>query len=448
MAADATAVSAPDVVKLFKSVYGDVHDLQPDDQRLAKDIAWDDAKKVGEKFVEALVLSAEVGITLGGSGSEAFEINPAIAGAVKQTEVSPYVSVLPSIVPWAVISRSAGGGEKAFFDGTKHVVKNNLKSHQKFQEMMRFYGQSDGGLGYVSYANSVTYRGATMTNGACTLAYKGTSKSFATGGIVAADKLILFHPGTFAAGHWVGMKGMRVAQVATATGVVVGQGKLVGVDAANGIIEVDFTPTAATSATSHKMVIVGMESTGEMLGIQKILSTRGSLYGINNNQYELLQGGRATITGKLTFAKLNLAIADLVNVGGLEGDLDAYVNPRTWATLTSDQDTAQQGGKDYKPSEAQQGFEDIVFYSQTGKVTVKAHRLVKEGEAYCLHLPDWCRSGSAEISFKVPGMKEDLIFPLENQAGYAFRSFSDQYVFCYAPCRSLLIDGINDESTT
>ncbi len=115
--ADSTAVSAPDVVKLFKTVYGDVHDLQPDDQRLAKDIAWDDAKKVGEKFVEALILSGEVGITLGGSGSEAFEINPAIAGAVKQIEVSPYVSVLPSIVPWAVISRSAGGGEKAFFDG-------------------------------------------------------------------------------------------------------------------------------------------------------------------------------------------------------------------------------------------------------------------------------------------------------------------------------------------
>lgn len=447
MAADSTAVSAPDVVKLFKTVYGDVHDLQPDDQRLAKDIAWDDAKKVGEKFVEALILSGEVGITLGGSGSEAFEINPAIAGAVKQVEVSPYVSVLPSIVPWAVISRSAGGGEKAFFDGTKHVVKNNLKSHQKFQEMMRFYGQADAGLGYVSYATA-TYRGASLTAGAGTLAYKGTDKTFATGGCVLADKLILFGPGSFAAGFWVGMKGMRVAQVATATGVVVGQGKLVGVDALNGIIEVDFTPTVATSATSHKIVIVGMESTGEMLGIQKILSTRGTLYGLNNNAYELLQGGYKVITGKLTFTKVNLAIADLVNVGGLEGDIDAYVNPRTWATLTSDQNTAQDAGKDYKPSEAQAGFEDIVFYTQAGKLTIKAHRLVKEGDAFLLHLPDWCRSGSAEISFKVPGMKEDLIFPLENQAGYAFRSFSDQYVFCYAPCRSLLISGINDEAAS
>ncbi len=445
--AESTAVSGPEVVKLFKNVYGDVHDLQPDSQRLAKDIAWDDAKKVGEKFVEALILSAEVGITLGGSGSEAFEINPAIAGAVKQTEVSPYVSVLPSIVPWSVISRSAGAGEKAFFDATTHVVKNNLKSHQKFQEMMRLYGQSDGGLGYVSYATA-TYRGATLTAGAGTLTYKGTSKTFATGGCVLADKLIMFNPGSFAAGHWVGMKGMRVAQVATATGVVVGQGKLVGVDALQGIIEVDFTPTVATSETSHKLVIVGMENTGEMLGIQKILSTRGLLYGINNNTYELLQGGLKTITGKLTYAKLNLAVADLVNVGGLEGDLDVYVNPRTWATLTSDQNTAQDAGKDYSPKEAVAGFEDIVFYSQTGKITIKAHRLVKEGEAMCLHLPDWCRSGSAEISFKVPGMKEDLIFPLENQAGYAFRSFSDQYIFCYAPCRSLLINGINDESAT
>src|SRR3954471_9640492 len=152
------SVSSGDVVNVFKRVYGDVTNLLPEDFPLAKAIPFSEKQKVGDSYVECVVLTNETGITLGGSTMDAFELNPAIAGVVKQTSVTPSITVLPSVVPWGVISRSAGAGDKAFFDATKFIVKNNLRSHGRFQEAFRLYGQSASLLGYVSYA-SATYRG-------------------------------------------------------------------------------------------------------------------------------------------------------------------------------------------------------------------------------------------------------------------------------------------------
>ena len=125
-------ISSAEVVNLFKNVYGDLQDILPKDALLAKKIPFVNGQKVGSKFVEAIVLSHETGVTFGGSSMDAFEIEPANAGAVKQAEIEPSSIVLPSIIPFGVISRTAGGGEKAFYAATKHVIKNNLRSHTKF----------------------------------------------------------------------------------------------------------------------------------------------------------------------------------------------------------------------------------------------------------------------------------------------------------------------------
>ena len=86
--------TAPEAVQLFKKVYGDLKDLQPEDQLLAKDIAFQQSAKTGDSYVIAAVLSAETGWTLGGSGFDAFELNPAISGITKQATVQPSVTVL------------------------------------------------------------------------------------------------------------------------------------------------------------------------------------------------------------------------------------------------------------------------------------------------------------------------------------------------------------------
>jgi len=437
-----SSVSTSDVVNLFKRVYGDIKDLLPEDYLLAKDIPFNSKQKVGEKYIEAVVLSHETGWTLGGSGMDAFELNPAIAGAVKQAEVTPYISILGSVVPFGVISRSAGGGEKAFFDATKHIVKNNLKSHGKLLEILRLYGQSSELLGYVSYATA-TYRGVAFTNGTGTL----NSVAF-TNGINAAAKAILLAPGQFASGIWSGMEGATVQQV-NASGVVVAEGQLVTSESEYGYITVDFTPVAASSTTSHRLCFKGMAEAKDMVGIHKILANTGSLFGISTSAYSLWKGSRSTLAStKLTLGRIQDVIANAVNRGGLDGDVVAYVNPRTWATMVTTEAGARRYDGSYKTSEFDNGAEAITFYHQTGKSIIKSHRFVKEGQSFLLHQADWSRSGSAEVSFTVPGIDKEIIFPLENQAAMAFRSYADQYIFCNAPAKSILVDGINDEAAS
>ncbi len=444
------AVSNNTVIELFKNVYGDMHDVVPDDEILSKEIPWADGAMVGSKFIEDVVLGAEVGITWGGSGQDAFEINSAIAGAVKQTEVTPFVSVLPSILPFATVSRSVGGGEKAFLAATKFITKNNLKSHNELREVARLYGQSAAGLGYVSYYSG-TYRGAAFANGTGTLTTDAAGSTITfTNGINVASQAILFNLGSYAPGFWVGKQGIRVAQVLVSSGAVVASGKLVSTNAALGYITVDFVPVAASSLTSHKMVYWGWQNQGENPGIQNILSTRGNLFAINNLVYTLFQGSVYDAGNvALSLGTLQQAVANAVGGGGLMGDLTVLVNPRTWTNLGQTEAGLRVYDQSYNPSQAENGFRKLEYYSQNGKLSIVAHRCVKEGDAFALKMETWKRSGSAQVGFKVPGMDQasgSLIRELENQAGFKFQSYTDEYVFCYQPAHNIYITNINDQT--
>ena len=439
--------SNADVLQTFKRVYGDLTNLLPEDFPLAKYIPFSEKQKVGEKYVEAVVLTSEVGFTLSDS-TDAFELNPAIAGTVKQVEVVPYISVLPSIVPWGVMSRSAGGGDKSFFDATKFVVRNNLRSHSRLQESLRIYGKAPNLLGAVSYASQV-YRGVSFTNGTGTLPNTRFGSITFTNGVNTAGKYILVAPGEFAAGLWLGFEGVKLLQV-NSSGVVQASGKLVAVDSKYGVLKVDFTPVAASSVGSSRICYDGMQGAGkEYYGINYILTKTGNLFGVDNTQFSLWSANQYDCKSqKLTMGKFQEAVADAVNKGNLDGDLDVWLNPRSWATIATTEAGLRVYDDSYKSSQAEQGFESVTFYTQEGKAVFRPHRMVKEGEAYALHSPSWSRSGSAEVSFQVPGMAQDVIFPLQNQAGYAFRSYSDQYVFNHEPAKQIYFYGINDEAAS
>jgi hypothetical protein len=191
-----------------------------------------------------------------------------------------------------------------------------------------------------------------------------------------------------------------------------------------------------------------MESQKEMLGIHKILSTQGTLFGIPTNQYSLWRGNVSTLSQvKFKLENVQTSIAQAVNRGALEGDVEVLVNPRTFSTLVTTESGARRYDSSYK-AEAENGFENIVFYHQAGKATIRSHRKVKEGHSFMLSAECWSRSGSAEVAFSVPGVDKDIIFPEPNMSAYSFRTYSDQYVFCHAPAKNILVTGINDESAS
>lgn len=438
-------VSNATIMNLFKKVYGDITNLVPEGYPVIEAVEFSQKAKVGESYNEAVVLTNENGWTLGGSAGDIFDINPAKAGAVKQAVIPAYVSVLSSVVPWSVLSRSAGGGEQAFIDGTKHIVANNIKSHMKLVETLAMYGQADALLGYVSYATA-TYRGVSFTTGTGTLG----GVAF-TNGVNTSSKAILLAPGSFASGVWIGAEGATVNQV-NSSAVIVASGTLLSVDSENGILYVDFVPVAASSTTSHRLCFDGQELSKDMVGINKIMGNTGTLFGISastSSGYSLWRGSQTALSAALlTFDRLQIAAANATNRGGLDQDVMVLCNPRSFAKLVNAEAARREYDKSYKSSEFDNGAEAIKFYYAGGSMEVKPSRFCKEGEAYGLAMDTWLRSGSAQVSLKVPGVDKEIIFPLENSSAHAFRSFSDQYMFCRAPARNFYISGINDEASS
>jgi hypothetical protein len=440
-----------EVMQVAKRVYGDLKNLVPQDQMLQKLISFSQRARVGDRYQIAATLTRELGFTLGGTGSEAFEINPAVAGTTKQTDVFAYASVLSSVIPWVVASRAAAAGDAAFVDATKYVTRNNLKSHQFLLELMRFHGQSDSLLGTITRFTA-TYRGVSFTAGTGTLVsdiFGSLSFTNSVSGVYA-----LVSPGQFAP-FWVGLEGVTVQILLN--GAVQQELKLVGVDADLGILKFDGAVTAPGSSDTLKLALLGMKDNKELIGINKQLTATGTLFGINKSQYSLWASNiQSCATGstknKFSFDYLQAGIAKAVNRGGLgmeeAGDLEVLVNPRTWAKLITTEAGKRKYDDSYKPSEVEDGAEAIKFYGQNGVNMIRACRMVKEGEAYGIHVPTWERGGSVgEVTFSVPGFSE-VIYPLENQAGFKMSSYSDQFIFCHGPAKNIYWNNINDEATS
>lgn len=444
--------SSSSVIQIFKKVYGQMNTsaLPMDDLLINKEVAYTKKGRVGDKYVEAIVLGSEVGITFAGSGGEVFNINPAIAGAIRQSEISPSISVLRSVIPWQSISRSLGD-DAAFVEATKHVVRNNMLSHKRFQEIVKIHGQNTTKLlGRVAYMTA-TYRGASFTNGGGTLTSSLYGSLTFTAGVLSSsgNNYILLNAGDFASGIWVGMQGVKVKQLLASNLSVVAEGKLISADSALGILKVDFTPVAASSSGSHILAFEGMEVSNEMVGIKKILKNTGTLFNINAATYPLWKGNVGTITGKLTFAKLEAFVADMVNAGGLSGDLKVYVNPRTFHNIVASELAARQYDYSYNKSEIVNGGKAIRFAYAEGDLEIIGHRYIMEGDCLLLKTDEWMCSGSQDIATQIEGMPEEkLIFQLQDQGAYVFHTYGDVYMFCRSPAKNGLLEGINDESAT
>lgn len=433
----------------FKRVYGDITNLLTEDYILSKEIPFKQEAKVGDSYVIALTLAREGGITYAGTAQTAFAINPGSAGATKQARVIPSQSILTSVLALAFISRGVSS-EASFANTTKDHVKNHLSSHEYFREVSRWYGQSTELLGTVSYAPTGTlYRGATYTgSGTVTLTRPADGSTIAfTAGINVDEKAILMAPGQYAAGFWAGNDtSVRVLQV-DSTGAIVASGLIIGTDVDLGIVYVDFVPVAATSTTSHRLCFEGMESGQDAVGVHRILSNVGTLFEISAATFSLYRANVLSLgQKKFNLKALQFGVSQAVNRGALNKPLMIFVNPRTFASMSNDEASLRKYDASYKSAQANNGFEAIEYFAANGANQVVAYNMIKEGHAFGLEKASWVRSGSAEVSFKIPGFSEaDLIFPLENQAGFVLRSYSDEFIICKRPCWQILWKDIDSD---
>jgi hypothetical protein len=320
-------------------------------------------------------------------------------------------------------------------------MKNHIASHNSLVCISKLYGQSTEGLGTVSYAPVGTvYRGATYASsaGSITLTKKdGTTIAF-TNGVNTASKAILMAPGQFASGFFVGKKGLKLEQIVASTGAVAASGSLVGWDARLGIIYVDFTPVVATAVGSHYIAPKGWAAGKCMVGMHRIITNTGSLFGINAADEPLWSGNVIDLgQKKFNLKAVHEGVADAVNAGGLDEPLDIIVSPRCFGQMASDEAAFRKYDASYK-AKAENGFEAIEYYAANGLNRIHSSSKVKEGDVFAFVRGSTRCSGSQLPSFRVRGMNMDIIQPLQDQAGFVIRSFSDQYVMCRQPAKQIL----------
>lgn len=412
--AEANVFSTPDntvgqLNGFFKEIYSDkLKDLIPEGLKIVNAIPFiSKDKQGGNNFHQPVILQQEHGITFAASDEDAFNLLPAVAGAVKDATVRGNPMVLRSVLGYAAASRAMKGGQQAFMEATKYLVSNMLRSMSKKLEIQMLYGQK--GYGTVE-----------------------TTPSSTTVAITDAE---------WAPGIWAGAEGMLIDIYNAAGDTLRGSFTIASVDLDAKTITLSTSPVAAGVANTDVIYHKGAFG-NEFAGIHKILeTTSGSLFGINVGTYNLFKGNSYNVSGALSFAKLTKAAARPVEKG-LDSKLTVLVNPRGWADLLNDQAALRSYDSSYTSSQIQNGAKSLKFHSQNGELEIIPSIYVKEGYAYALALEEWVRVGSSDITFKRPGQGEDFFRDLENSAGYEMRLYTDQAVFCMAPGKNCLLTGI------
>lgn len=413
----ANVFSTPDGVTgnlngLFKEVYADkMKELIPDGVKLLNMIKFmSKDKQPGNLYHQPVVLGLEHGITFASSEDDAFALQPAISGAIKDAQVRGSPAVLRSILGYTAASRAAQGGAQAFMDATKFVVGNMLRSMVKKLEIEMLYGQ----MGYAIIKS--TY---------------------------ASGNTLPIKDSEWAPGIWAGAENMPL-EIRSNAGVLRGYCNVVSVDMDAKTITVDAAP-AGISAGNDIIYHKGAYG-NEFVGIHKVLTSTGVLFNIDTSVYNLFKGNEYDAqNGALSFSKLNQSIARAVEKG-LEAKVTALVNPRAWANMMNDQAALRKYDGSYSKQKAENGSESLLFHSQNGEIEIVPSIYVKEGYAYLLYSEDWARVGSTDVTFQRPGADGRFFRDLENASGYELRCYTDQAIFCASPGKNVLIKNIVNQA--
>lgn len=407
VAADLTRLNG-----LVKEVYGDsVIELIPIQSKLQAIIKFAERNKTpGNFFSQPLALQLEHGVTYADGDDGAFALNDAISSVVKHARVRGSQMLLRSVIAYELLAAANTKDNRSFENATKYIVQAMVDSMSKKHEVSLMYGGHN--IGVVASATSST--------------------------VVIVDA-------EFAPGIWSGSKDMKVDIFDSGKTVLRGTFVISGVDFDTNSVTMT---TAITGVVATDVILpagayqIGGSSAGkEMVGLHLILSNAGTLFEINASQYELWKGNNYNAGGELTFEKLIKAMARPAEKG-LEKDVVAIVNPKTWSSLMKDQAALRRFDSSYSTKKLENGTMAIEFFCQSGKIEVQSSIYCKESYAYIFCVEDMKRIGSTDITFQLPGLPDNFLTQAPNNAGYELRCYVNAALFCRAPGKTLLITGI------
>ena len=488
----------------YKQIYGDsLINLIPESAKFIKEVPFERRKKLGDYYNVPVVLQAEQGFTYNDGDGTAFALNGALAMGTKNAQVRGAEKVLQSQISYKAAA-AATSNKEAFADATSTLFENMVESMSNRLELSSFYGGSSLGTGSGSPNNSIgtaTFGRATTVititttsahglvvgdtvsftddsgSSAASVGLVATQASSTTftiadsgaGGTLAAPKACTIGPfvkrssttawyyidkAQWSTGLWAGKVGAELQFYKDDNSTLISSssdsvftissidpvykrigltGTSTGVTALMAVAQADFNGGIYAYFNSSKGK--------DFLGIDKIITTSGSLFGITNTTYTLFKGNEYTASGALSLSTIISATENAVAQGLME-DVCAYVPISAWNTLASAQSGLRMYDQSYKSNVAENGFQKLSFYGANGKIDIEPHPIVKAGEVFIIPKKQFIRVGATDVTFQTPGMDSTEIFlQLPSNAGYEVRAYADQALLCMAPAKCTKVTG-------
>lgn len=414
-----------DLNGLFKMAYADqIQNLIPDESLLTRAIKFQGRDYLlGNQYNQPVIVRAEQGFTYSRPNNGTFSLNPASSMKTQNAIVDGFIILEQSGISYEAVARS--DNVNSFRNAVDLVMGDAMESFGRRLEIALLYGQSPTGLGGVADSTNVST----------------TSTTFS------------FQTGQWSAGLWTPLEGAGL-DVYNSSGVALntaGAVTVASIDVVNKTITVTAAAGDITAIDAYfvggatgflRFYAGGTNGADEAVGIDKIMLNTGTLFGIDAATYSLWKANTYAVGGKLTLAKIQAGVA-VAAARGLSEDADVYVNPSVWESLSTEQVAYRMLDSSYSAKKVENGFEALEFYSQNGKLSIKAHKYVKEGEAFLLPTKRAVRIGSSDISFNIPGTDNGQIF-IQNptSAGFTFRVFSQQSLLVTRPAVCIKFTGI------
>jgi hypothetical protein len=414
-----------DLNGLFKMAYADqIENLIPEESLLTRAIKFQGRDMMlGNQYNQPVIVRSEQGFTYSRPNNGTYTLQPASSMKTQNAVIDGFQIMEQSGISYEAVARS--DNVNSFRNAVDLVMGDAMESFGRRLEIGLLYGQSATGLGKVSDTTNVN----TTT----------TKITFATG--------------EWASGLWTPLEGASL-DIYRSAGTVLNTAGPITVSAID-VVARTITVTAATTDITAidayftgvpfgylRFYTSGTDTLDEQVGLDKIITNTGSLFGIDAATYSLWHANTFAVGGALTLAKIQEGVA-IATSRGLSEDVQIYVNPKVWQSLATEQVAYRMLDSSYSSKKASNGFEALEFHSQNGKLSVMAHKYVKEGEAFMLPIHRAIRIGTSDITFNIPGTNNGQIF-IQNPttAGFTFRIFSQQNLLITRPSVCMKFTGI------
>lgn len=404
---------------LYMTVYGDGPiNVIPEVSIVQKKVKFETAQRIGKAYNFPVILSSEAGVTYLAAGAGVSTLNDAIAAQLKEASVDANQIIVRGQMDYEAAAKAATS-KAAFKNASELLVLNLQETGSKRLEMAFLYGRSSTGIGV----------GDTSANASAT------------------QTVVTLTAASWAPGIWAGTENALINFYKSSDDSLIGTS---GADAVFEIDVVDFdnrkltvtgTATGITALDTHlssgdAYIHWKGAKSAEPYGLQKIITNTGSLFGIDASVYALWTGSSYSFgSAAATTAKLLNMASKAVSKGGLLGEADILMSPKTFMNLTGTMTDLRRQNGGQKETEGIAGFETVTLMGPNGKLNIVPHPMIKEGECMLIPFKQVKRIGTQEFSFETPGRKGEMFLHIPDKNAYELRLYTAQAIIVLKPAQ-------------